>query len=215
MNNQTLSQEMVNTLKKLGSATIYEAQGAVGALNGDIKPIDPNMRLVGRALTVDIRPGDNLMIHYALANAKAGDVLVIDAKGFIEAGPWGDVLTEQALTMGLAGLVINGAVRDSSSIVENEFPIFCKGLSIKGTEKKQPGKINIPIVISGVQINSGDIIVGDRDGVVVVKANEVNSVIQKAQQREEKENIFKAKIRNGATTVELLGLADSLKKLGL
>lgn len=215
MNNQSLSQEVVDTLKKLGSATIYEAQGAVGALNSDIKPIDPNMRLAGTAFTVDIRPGDNLIIHYALANAKAGDVLVVDAKGFVEAGPWGDVLTEQALTMELGGLVINGAVRDSNSIVESGFPVFCKASSIKGTEKKQPGKINIPVVMCGVQINPGDIIVGDRDGLVIVKANEVDSVIQKAQQREEKENIFKQKIRNGATTAELLGLSDTLKALGL
>ncbi|MCZ3100005.1 RraA family protein, partial [Acinetobacter baumannii] len=89
-----------------------------GAVDPRIAALDPGMRLAGPALTVDIRPGDNLMIHYALTKARPGDVLVVDAKGFADAGPWGDVLTFAAQTIGLAGLVIDGAVRDASSIVE-------------------------------------------------------------------------------------------------
>ncbi|QIQ21633.1 4-carboxy-4-hydroxy-2-oxoadipate aldolase/oxaloacetate decarboxylase [Zophobihabitans entericus] len=215
MNNQIITQEMSAILKRLGSATIYEAQGAKGAFGSDIKPIDNNMRVVGRALTVDIRPADNLMLHYALLKARPGDVLVVDAKGFMEAGPWGDVLTEQAMTIGVEGLIINGAVRDANSISEVGFPVFCKGLSIKGTEKNQPGKLNVPVTISGVQINPGDIVVGDRDGLVVVSLDEVEQVIQKALQREAKEDIFKEKIRNGATTAELLNLSETLKRFEL
>jgi 4-hydroxy-4-methyl-2-oxoglutarate aldolase len=121
---------MFEELRKLGAATVYEAQGASGAMDGGIKPIDPRSRLVGPAFTVDIRPADNLMLHYALLKAKPGDVLVVDAKGFLEAGPWGDVLTAQAMRMGLAGLLIDGAVRDADAIVAAGFPVFCRGLSI-------------------------------------------------------------------------------------
>ena len=126
-------------LRALGAATVYEAQGAKGALDSGIKPLDPRSRLVGPALTVDTRPADNLMLHYALLKARPGDVLVVDAKGFLEAGPWGDVLTTAAIKAGIAGLVIHGAVRDASAIVEMGFPVFCRGLSIKGTGKNQPG----------------------------------------------------------------------------
>jgi regulator of RNase E activity RraA len=115
-------QAMYEELRSLGAATVYEAQGAKGALDCGIKPIDPASRLVGPALTVDTRPADNLMLHYALSKARPGDVLVVDAKGFLEAGPWGDVLTVAAMKIGVAGLVINGAVRDANTIVEIGFP---------------------------------------------------------------------------------------------
>lgn len=145
-------QAMYEELRSLGAATVYEAQGAKGALDSGIKPIDPASRLIGPALTVDTRPADNLMLHYALSKARPGDVLVVDAKGFLEAGPWGDVLTIAAMKVGVAGLVINGAVRDADAIVEMGFPVFCRGLSIKGTGKVQPGKVNVPICIGDVVI---------------------------------------------------------------
>lgn len=215
MSHHTISAESLRTLRERGSATVYEAQGAKGALDSGMKPIDPGMRLAGPAFTVDIRPADNLMLHYAMLKARPGDVLVVDAKGFVEAGPWGDVFTEQALKIGLAGLVINGAVRDASAIVDMGFPVFCRGLSIKGTGKNQPGRINVPISIGDVAINPGDIIVGDRDGLVVVPRNEVDAAINNSLAREEKENRFREQIRNGATTAELLGLNEVLQRFNL
>ena len=142
-----IAQEKLIQLRDLGTATIYEAQGAKGALDSGMKPIDPTVRLAGPALTVDARPADNLILHYAVLKAKPGDVLVVDAKAFMEAGPWGDVLTLQAMKLGIAGLVINGCVRDANLIIELGFPVFCRGLSIKGTGKNQPGKVNVPITI--------------------------------------------------------------------
>lgn len=215
MSSHAISPESIQALRDFGSATIYEAQGAKGALDGGIKPIHPDMRVAGPAFTVDIRPADNLMLHYAMLKVKPGDVLVVDAKGFVEAGPWGDVFTEQALRMGVAGLVINGAVRDASSITKMGFPVFCRGLSIKGTGKNQPGRLNVPIFIGDVQINPGDIIVGDQDGVVVVPQDEVVVAIRNSQAREEKEAAFREQIRNGSTTVELLGLGEILQQLNL
>ena len=203
------------TLRALGAATVYEAQGAKGALDSGIKPIDPASRLVGPALTVDTRPADNLMLHYALLKARPGDVLVVDAKGFLEAGPWGDVLTAAALKIGIAGLVINGAVRDAGAICEMGFPVFCRGLSIKGTGKVHPGRVNVPVSFGDVVIHPGDIVVGDRDGVVIVAADEVDSVIRSATEREAKEDGFRAAIESGASTAELLGLLPVLERAGL
>lgn len=202
-------------LLALGAATVYEAQGAKGALDSGIKPLDPRSRMVGRALTVDTRPADNLMLHYALLKAKPGDVLVVDAKGFLEAGPWGDVLTTAAIKAGIAGLVMHGAVRDASAIVEMGFPVFCRGLSIKGTGKNQPGRVNVPVCIGDVSIRPGDVIVGDRDGLVVVAYDDVDAVIASAVARETKEAEQRAAIERGVSTAELLSLLPTLRRLGL
>ncbi|PHV29467.1 4-hydroxy-4-methyl-2-oxoglutarate aldolase [Janthinobacterium sp. BJB426] len=212
---QHVSIATLHALRQLGAATIYEAQGAKGALDSGIKPIAPGMRLAGPALTVDTRPADNLMLHYAMLKAQPGDVLVVDAKGFLEAGVWGDVFTEQAQRIGLAGLVIHGAVRDAAAMTEAGFPVFSRGLSIKGTGKHQPGRLNVTVTIGDVSIDPGDIIVGDQDGVVVVRRHEVDAVLQKSRQREEKEARFRQQIRDGATTVDLLGLEETLRRLAL
>ncbi|WPB57706.1 4-carboxy-4-hydroxy-2-oxoadipate aldolase/oxaloacetate decarboxylase [Xylophilus sp. GOD-11R] len=212
---QDISSEKLTTLRQLGAATVYEAQGAKGALDSGMKPIDPTVRLAGPAFTVDCRPADNLMLHYAVMKARPGDVLVVDAKAFMEAGPWGDVLTIQAMKVGIAGLVINGCVRDANLIIELGFPVFCRGLSIKGTGKNQPGRVQVPVCIGDVQIHPGDIVVGDRDGLAVVPAGEVDAAIASAVQREEKEAGQREAIGRGVMTAELLGLTDTLRRLGL
>jgi 4-hydroxy-4-methyl-2-oxoglutarate aldolase len=211
----SVTQDTLDQLKALGAATIHEAQDQTGAMDHAIKPIDPNCRLIGRALTVDTRPDDNLMIHYALTKAKPGDVLVVDAKGFMEAGPWGDLLTLAAMRCGIAGLIIDGAVRDANTILDLGFPVFCRGLSIKGTNKAQPGKVNQPIICGGVAVSAGDIVMGDRDGVVVVKAADAQKTLASAAAREAKEDGIRARIEAGETTVDILGLADKLKSLGI
>lgn len=202
-------------LRGLGSATVYEAKGAVGALDHGIKPLDPRSRLAAPAFTVDMRPGDNLMLHYALLKARPGDVLVVDVKAFVEAGPWGDVLTAMAQKIGVAGLVINGAVRDAQAIVDAGFPVWCRGLSIKGTAKNQPGRINVPVSIGEVVIHAGDIVVADRDGVAVVPADRVDAVLAAALEREDKESQMREAIAQGATTADLLDLMPTLRRLGL
>jgi 4-hydroxy-4-methyl-2-oxoglutarate aldolase len=200
-------QAMFDELRKLGAAS--------SAMDGGIKPIDPRSRLVGPAFTVDMRPADNLMLHYALLKAKPGDVLVVDAKGFLEAGPWGDVLTAQAMRMGLAGLLIDGAVRDADAIVAAGFPVFCRGLSIKGTGKHQPGLIGVPVSVGGVVVRPGDIVVGDRDGVAIVAHERLADVVSASVAREQKEGQMRSSIAAGATTAELLNLTATLQRLGL
>ncbi|MDG9759970.1 4-carboxy-4-hydroxy-2-oxoadipate aldolase/oxaloacetate decarboxylase [Pseudomonas sediminis] len=209
------SEELARQLSQLGSATIYEAQGAFGALDAGMKPLSPGMKVAGPVFTVDVRPGDNLMLHYALLHVQPGDVLVVDAKAFIEAGPWGDILTEQALHKGVAGLVINGSVRDVQAIQEMGFAVFCRGVSIKGTAKKQSGKINVAVTIGDVTIQPGDYIFGDVDGLVVVPAANLSSVLESALAREHVEANFRMKIREGVSTVELLELNAPLSQMGL
>jgi 4-hydroxy-4-methyl-2-oxoglutarate aldolase len=211
----TLSPEQVDVIHRLGAATIYEAQGQCGAMDSGIKPLDPSFFVAGRALTVDAKPADNLILHYAITIAKPGDVLVVDAKGFLEAGPWGDVMTFAAQRAGIAGLVIDGSVRDSSAIVAAGFPVFSRGVCMKGTEKKQPGRVNVGILCGGVEVKPGDIVVGDRDGIMVISAADLEQSIALAIKREEKEVASRKALAQGKTTVELLGLGPVLKGLGI
>lgn len=210
-----MTTETLQELKAMGSATIHEAQGQSGAMASAIKPIDPGFRLAGPAYTIDCRPDDNLAIHFALTKAKPGDVLVVDAKAFVEAGPWGDVMSFAAQKAGIAGLVIDGAVRDSATVVEMGFPIFCRGLSIKGTAKNQPGRVQVPIVCGGVAVRPGDIVVGDRDGVVVIKRERTEEVLDLSRKREAKEDSMRKAIDEGATIADLIGLGAVFERLGM
>jgi len=213
--NTTCTPAQLDALRRLGAATVYEAQGARGALDSGLKPLDPGSILVGPAFTVDARPADNLVLHLAVQKARPGDVLVVDAKAFMEAGPWGDVLTLQAMHKGIAGLVISGCVRDASAIVGLGFPVFCRGLSIKGTGKNQPGVLNAPLAIGGGVVHPGDIVVGDRDGLVVVPQDEVAAALANSLAREDKERAQRLAIERGTSTIELLGLQPALDRLGL
>lgn len=209
------SDDTLQALKRFGAATIHEAQGQKGAVDSAIRSLNPALRLAGVALTVKCRPSDNLALHYALTKAKRGDVIVVDADGFVEAGPWGDVMTLAAQTLGVAGLVIDGSVRDSDSIIEMGFPVFSRGVSIKGTNKFQPGKVGLPITIGGVTVRTGDVIVGDRDGLVVVQGEEAEQVVALCAAREAKEDDFRRRLRRGETTVDLLGVQALLKQFGM
>ena len=209
------TQEQLESLKAFGTATIHEAQGQMGAMASYLKPLDPSLKLVGRALTVDCYPCDNLMIHYAVTQARPGDVLVVDAKGFTEGGPWGDILTLAAQKAGIKGLVIDGMVRDADTIIEFGFPVFSKGLSIKATNKAQPGRVNVPVNCGGVHVRPGDIIVGDRDGLVVVDPERIVEIIDSSQAREDKEEHLRQQLEQGRTTVELLDLDPVLQRLGV
>ncbi|MBN3497734.1 4-carboxy-4-hydroxy-2-oxoadipate aldolase/oxaloacetate decarboxylase [Arthrobacter pascens] len=209
-----VSSEQLQRLLSLGTATVYEAQGQRGSIASAIRPIHPDMKVVGTALTVNTAPGDNLMLHQAVLMAQPGDVLVVDAKGFTDAGPWGDVLTLAAQRAGIAGLVIDGSIRDSEAIIKAEFPVFARGISIRGTTKVDSGSIGGTINLAGSTVERGDIIVGDRDGLVVVKACEVLDALQSAEEREAKEEEFRHRIMDGASTAELLGLLPTLQRYG-
>lgn len=193
-------------LAELGAATIYEAHGQKGAIASEIKPLDPSTVLAGRAVTVRLEPADNWFIHVGLLQAGPGDVLVVDIGGYINAGPWGDILTLAAQERGLAGLVIDGAVRDSRDIVESGFPVFTRGTCIRRTTKRQLGDVNVPVVIGGIEVMPGDIMVGDADGLVRVPGAEGQIALEAAEARETKEAEMRDQLRQGASTLDLLGL---------
>jgi 4-hydroxy-4-methyl-2-oxoglutarate aldolase len=197
------------------AALLHEAMGRRGALNPEIKAVYSGAKLAGRALTVRCAPGDNLMLHVAVSLAKPGDVLVAAMEGFVEAGCWGELASLAAQVRGIRGLVLDGAVRDVEAIAEMGFPVFARGLCIKGTTKRQKGEVNVTIVVGGVSVCPGDLVVGDADGVVVVPAAEAQEVIAAARALQAKEEAIKERLKAGETTLDLLDLRPMLRDLGL
>jgi len=195
----------VQRARAFSSATLHEAMGRKGALPYGIKPIAPEMRLCGPAITVSSPPMDNLMIHRALYVAQPGDILVVEVGGAYEAGYWGEIMTCAAQQRGIAGLVIDGCVRDGALIHKMGFPVFSRGLSIRGTKKEGGGFVNSPVKIGDITIHPGELIVGDSDGVVVVQREEIDRALAEAQKREEKEEGIKKELAAGKTTLEIYG----------
>ena len=214
-NIQRVPVELINQYKELSSATVHEASGGKGALSSRIKPISPDMKVCGPIVTVKVRPGDNLMLHEAIYVAQKGDVIVADAGGYMEAGAWGEIMAVAAQAREIAGFVFNGCVRDAQAMSDLGFPVFSCGLSIKGTEKISLGWINHPLNLDNITIHPGDLILGDRDGLVAVERGEAEGVFKKSLAREEKEKGIKERLRRGESTLDIYGFADVLKSRGL
>lgn len=181
------SREDIELIGQFSPATIHEAQGRLGALDYRIKPIQPGLKVYGPAITAQCHIGDNLMIFEAINLAKPGDVLVLSAGNNPNQGGFGDVLAAACAGRGIAGLVIDAGVRDGRGLRASGFPVFSLGLCIKGTSKDTLGTVNNPVVVGGELITPGDIIVGDDDGVVVVR-QDVASLAKACAARDAKEN---------------------------
>lgn len=164
-------------------AILADVAGRRGTMHGRIAALAPSMRLAGPAFTVEVRPGDNLMIHAAMALAKPGDVLVIDGKGDQTCALMGAIMINACKVLGLAGVVIDAAVRDSEELRELGFPVFAVGTNPNGPTKLVPGRINWPISAGGVAINPGDLVVGDSDGLVVVERKKAASLLDAAAKK--------------------------------
>lgn len=201
--NERLSMELIQKAKIYSAATLHEAAGKKGALPSAIKPVAPTLLICGPAVTVSSPPGDNLMLHRAIYIAQPGDVLVAEMSGHFEAGYWGDLMTAAAQYRKLGGLAIDGCVRDIAAIEKSNFPIFARGLCIRGTSKKGGGSVQEPIRIGDVKICPGDLIVGDRDGVVIIPKSEAAQVLTKAEQRENHEECIRKELAEGKTTLEI------------
>lgn len=195
---------------KFPTATLHEASGKIGALPSCIKPLSAKMRICGPVVTIHSPPGDNIMLHEAIVAAQPGDVLVVDVSGHYEAGYWGDIMTHAAKYRKIQGLIINGCVRDSKEIIESEFPVFSRGICIKGTTKHGGGSINVPITIGDTVISPGDLVVGDGDGVVVLPRLEIGNILKKAEKRESQENLIIQQLNSGKTTMEIYGWKSQL-----
>ncbi|HEX6476866.1 MAG TPA: hypothetical protein VF005_06295 [Acidimicrobiales bacterium] len=191
-------------LLSLGSATVGESGGRT--LHPRIKPAWPGARLAAPAYTVTCPPGDNLAIHVAVAEAPAGAALLVDAHERPERGYWGEVLTTAAEARGLVGLVIDGGVRDVTAVASHGFPIFSAMVALPGATKLGGGTVGGQARIAGVDIAPGDWVIGDEDGVAVVAGRDVEGVLASAWSRADKETAMFDRLRQGSTTLELLGL---------
>jgi len=208
-------QELIEKFKPIAVATVYEASGRKGFVNPKIKPIFRGMKLCGPAFTVQTAPGDNLMLHKALEKAQEGDIIVATVGDEYEYGYWGDLMSVQAKAKKLGGLAIDGCVRDSEEIIEMGFPIFSRGLAIRGTVKASLGLINYPINFGGNGINPGDLILGDDDGIVVVKFQDCKEVLAKSKERIQKEEVKAKALMNGVTSVKYNNLDKIFESLNL
>jgi 4-hydroxy-4-methyl-2-oxoglutarate aldolase len=174
---------VVEQARKFPSSIFADVAGRRGALHGRISPLAPTMAFAGPALTVDVRPGDNLMIHAALALAQPGDVIVIDGKGDLTSALMGEIMCHQAAALGVAAVVIDGAVRDAESIRAMGYPMFAAGLNPNGPTKSVSGRVNHPISIGGVTVRPGDLVVGDCDGVTVIEREKAAALLPLAAQK--------------------------------
>lgn len=186
------------------AAILADVAGRRGALHGRIAALRPAMKFAGTALTVEVRPGDNLMIHAAMSLAQPGDVLVIDGKGDQTAALMGTIMMTACRKLGIAGVVVDGAIRDALEIEEMQFPVFSVGTNPNGPTKVAPGRIGHPVTVGGVTVHPGDFVIGDADGVVVVEREKIKSLLPLAAKkvRDEAERI--AAIRQGDTAAKWL-----------
>jgi 4-hydroxy-4-methyl-2-oxoglutarate aldolase len=195
-------------LLELGSATIGESGGL--PMHPRLKAVWPGAAVAAPAYPVRCAPADNLAIHAAVARAPRGHVLVVDVGGLAERGYWGEVLTTGAEARGLAGLVIDGGVRDAAALFAHRFPVFSTMVALRGATKELPGTNGSPVAVGGVTVALGDWVVADADGVAVVPTGLLDEVLAAGRARAAKEEGFFEALRAGGTTVELLGLDVSL-----
>jgi 4-hydroxy-4-methyl-2-oxoglutarate aldolase len=199
-----VSNDMLTALRDLGVATVYEAGGGTGALDPAIHAMWPGARVCGPAFTVRCHPGDNLAIHRSLEFVSPGDVLVVQVGGLL-GGYWGGILSFAAQAKGVAGLVIDGGIRDSEELQRVGFPAFARGTGVFRTVKHELGELQVPLIVGGVQVEPGDIIIGDGDGVMAVQRSRAEEVLQASRKREAAERSYLDRIRNGELTMDIYG----------
>ncbi len=204
---------LVKAARKFQASILADVGGRRGTLGGRIQPLAKSMKVAGPAFTVEVRPGDNLMIHAALALAKPGDVIVVDGKGDLSCALTGALMAAHAQKAGIAGFVIDAAVRDTEDCAKGSFPIFAAGCNPNGPLKGAAGRINWPVSLAGTTVNPGDLIVGDADGVVVVPRETAAEILKGAQAKVDSENQRMAAIDRGELAQAWVG--ETLKALGV
>lgn len=217
---ERVSAEQVADASQFQAAILADVAGRRGTLHGRVQPLSSTMKVAGPALTVEVRPGDNLAIHAALAIARPGDVIVVDGKGDLSAALIGEIMATQAQATGIAGFVIDGAVRDSHELAQGTFPVFAAGLNPAGPTKSVAGRVNAPISAGGTTIYPGDLVVGDADGVVVIPRHDVAPILLAARKKVDAETKRIAAIKAGDTraswletalrSVDMLGEGETL-----
>jgi 4-hydroxy-4-methyl-2-oxoglutarate aldolase len=208
-------QEVVDALAAAGVATVHEAMGRTGLMHHYMRPVYEGAAAAGSAVTTLAAPGDNWMLHVAIELCRPGDVLVVACMVENTDGMIGDLIATALKTRGVRGVVIDAGARDVKTLREMQFPVWSRAVSARGTVKATLGNVNLPVVCAGVNVNPGDVMVADDDGVVVVPLKDAARVAELAHQRLEKEERARARFLDGQLSLDTMGMRPVLEAAGL
>jgi 4-hydroxy-4-methyl-2-oxoglutarate aldolase len=207
--------DVVKRLGILGASTVHEAYGRDGLMKPYMRPAWAGGEAAGTAVTALVQPGDNWMIHVAVEQCKPGDILVVGCSADNTDGMFGDLLATSLMARGVKGLVIDAGCRDVKSLREMGFPVWSKAISARGTVKATLGAVNVPVVCAGVNVEPGDAVVADDDGVVVIRKKDAAEVAAKAEKRHADEEGKRKQLASGALGLDMYNMREALAKAGL
>ena len=207
--------DVVKRLGALGTSTVHEAYGRSGLMKPYLRPVWAGGEAAGTAVTVLAQPGDNWMIHVGVEQCKPGDILVVGCTTDNTDGMFGDLLATSLMARGVVGLVIDAGCRDVKSLREMGFPVWSKAISAKGTVKSTLGAVNIPVVCAGINVNPGDAVVADDDGVVVIARKDAGEVAAKGEKRQADEEGKRKQLASGVLGLDMYNMREPLAKAGL